>query len=158
MDAGALLWVVAIGFFYLYVLYQYLGLKQVLIMVHTSLKKNLFTFGNFVRRRAISIYKTSETWYSQAITFITRSPIPHTNDSPPTTTINIDSELKHTEQVASAEIQQYSQHIGYREAVDRMDLSSTVVSGISWVFCFMFIPFIGQWMFWVGFVELARDR
>jgi len=48
--------------------------------------------------------------------------------------------------------------LGYRETIERMGLSPTIVSGISFVFCFMFVSFIGQWMFWVGFVGLAQER
>ena len=43
------------------------------------------------------------------------------------------------------------------DALQRMGLNAGKLSVISKAFVFLLLPFIGQWLFWVGFVELYAD-
>jgi len=51
-----------------------------------------------------------------------------------------------------------AEEIDLNDVLDRMGLNDAIMSRISSVFFFMLLPFIGQWMFWVGFVGLYADR
>jgi hypothetical protein len=46
----------------------------------------------------------------------------------------------------------------FGEAVTRMGLSDKIVKSIEAGWISMFLPFVAQWIFWVGFVQFAGDR
>ena len=46
----------------------------------------------------------------------------------------------------------------YDEAVIRMGLNNNVIERVRWFFLWMLLPFAAQWLFWIGWVELAQDR
>lgn len=152
MYSGALVWIVAIGFFYLYVLYNYLGVKQVLFMVFSVIWKGLTAAGRGVakvipkRKKQHAEQTDSETAThidgGRPKAFSDTAP-PAYSEAPPTGELRGGGGNEEPDWIAS---------------LNKMGLDTRVLSNISIVFVFMLLPFVGQWLFWIGFVGLFAER
>jgi len=200
MFAGALLWIVAIGFFYIYVIWNYLGVGTIVGKFHTWASKSLKTFGE---KTKVQIEKLQSKWRSNNDNSSThgnyspangnhnhstdhidqyhhhrnlpnshqdqyhsyRNPVYPPRGPPPRyerdrllTVNNTQSERRISDEDQDTSVEAEKENLDIDEVLDRMGLNAEIMSRISSVFTFMLLPFIGQWLFWVGFVGLYADR
>jgi hypothetical protein len=186
--AGALVWVVFISFFYLYVVWTYAGLGRVVSILANWLMKLLTPLGEalWILLSAIfccccrepnqappiqnpftveddgleRITYTAEdkNIRSQAKLDLVTSYDPNYNA---VETLDHESENA-SQQSANSQTKKNavvsSRHVDWNNAIEDMGLSKRAISQTSFVFVFMFMPFIGQWLFWSGFVGLVQDE
>jgi len=197
MFAGALLWIVAIGFFYIYVIWNYLGVGTVVGKFHAWASKSMKTVGEKTKTQfekllpkwsSNSDNSSTHGNYAPANSSYIHSPdhidqyhsrnLPHFHQDQhhsyrdpvypprgppryerhPLLTVNAqpDRRISGEDQDTSEEAEK--ENLDIDEVLDKMGLNAEIMSRISSVFVFMLLPFIGQWLFWVGFVDLYADR
>jgi len=49
------------------------------------------------------------------------------------------------------------ENLGPIQSLLRMGLSPQALKGLIWFGILMVFPFIGQWLFWAGFIGMAKD-
>jgi len=172
MFSGALLWIVAIGFFYIYVIWNYLGVGTVVGKISSGAWNQIKKAASKVglkskkgpsqRRRERngltvmdgSVYNGSED-ATDSIDFTQPA---HYWDSPPQyekkdpmVSVNQVDDGRRDKRLSR-------ENMTYTEALERMGLNTDILRRISTAFIFMLMPFVGQWLFWVGFVGLFADR
>ena len=197
MFAGALLWVVSIGSFYLYVIWNYFGVGKVVSRTGGWAWGGVKKGGRFVGRGLKKAWPWTGGRRSARDSVLTDNdsePRPGDNDSasdemvtqaraagytsyrdraredrieaaPPSyrdfrnpSTARKLPKLSEKHPSANTLAVEDRGHMQWEEALERMGLNQHILSRISLVFVFMLLPFVGQWLFWVGFVGLLADQ
>ncbi|KAF2670083.1 hypothetical protein BT63DRAFT_412848 [Microthyrium microscopicum] len=151
MFSGALLWIVAIGFFYIYVIWNYLGVGTVANRLGNAIwrgiKKALGGFGRMLAKCWPQKWRKrrADKRNSQRLR----------DDD-----IALDSWNKGGKITATTKEVEVDdrENMHWEDALSRMGLNSQILSNIRRVFILMVLPFVGQWLFWVGFVGLYDDK
>ena len=171
MFSGALLWIVAIGFFLLYVIWNYLGVGTVVgkissgawnqikkVASKVALKRSK---GRSQQQREENDFNFNGSMYNgpedviDSIEFTESARpwdfSPQYEKKDPMVSVNQADDERRDERSRR-------ENMTYTEALERMGLNTDILRRISSAFIFMLMPFVGQWLFWVGFVGLFADR
>jgi hypothetical protein len=147
---GAVLWMASVGIFYVYVLLV-LGVGNVLV---SALKRSLkWLFAKLER-----VYKTF-------ISATKRVTIALKRRRKATSLVQEDEQAESKNGLAEIGAMTLVEPDGvsragdmdWIEALENMGLKPNILTLISGSFAFLFLPWIGQWLFWAGFVKVYAD-
>jgi hypothetical protein len=161
MYIGALLWIVAIGAALFQIVYSFLGLRELIVRAWNLIKNGpkettrRWQDHNRAGMRA-RISTRLPAWIERSRRLIRerihvlRAPIPAVRpiDQPTENQSTID---------CKAPVAFLTWGITWQRVLAKMGLSEDALKRMAYVVFCMVPPFIGQWLFWAGFVPLADE-
>ncbi|KUJ06670.1 uncharacterized protein LY89DRAFT_402950 [Mollisia scopiformis] len=141
--SSALIWVISISFFYIYVVWKYLIGARVSTLVFLAL-------WNFLKSYSEISWNTLKYTLEKIVDLIQRCFRAHSD-------LNTEEEGYSMDDLGEVQAQPY-QTKGWVGWLEQMGLGGDVLKTVSQAYIVLLLPYISQWLFWIGFVELYRDR
>lgn len=162
MYVGALLWILAVGWALFQIVYSFLGLRELVYRVLDKADKRSSEATRRQRDRIATAGRQRAAKHVLSWIAVSRNVLMDRSHF----LYRLRQGVREEHQVAvrerphSRNATQTSRTFGYdwRKALEAMGLSEESLKRMRTVVFLMIPPFIGQWLFWAGFIRLAGDR
>jgi hypothetical protein len=157
MYSGALLWIVAIGAALCQIAWSFLGLRTLLVRAWKWITNSLEETNENRQDRIRSLVRARmvarlPAWIERSKRLILENLHLLKVPTPRVQAIENQEALEGPTPVAIL-----TSGISWRNVLSKMGLSEDALKSMTFVALWMVPPFIGQWLFWAGFVRLADE-
>ncbi|KAI9765206.1 MAG: hypothetical protein M1840_007698 [Geoglossum simile] len=149
MYGGAMLWMVAIGSALIWAVLAFTSIGRLLKQASKAIWRGISRIWSTIR----SIFRWIRCRPRREVQ---EWPQPHPLDLPPARRPGLRPRPPpYPRRPGTSD--SYDTGLDWEDDLEKMGLSVESVERISTVFAFMALPFIGQWLFWAGFLRLSSD-